>query len=182
LFVSFCFGGWFGRFLFVCCLSHAAGKLMMLPTDLVLKTDPEFLKWTTAYAKDQNLFFKDFSAAFSKLIHLGMMVNDLFLNIVHLFLLLFWLTFYLFILTRRNWPDARCVVCQSRAGQEGRGDARGCHARQRRRRQVPGYAWLSLSLSLLSLFIFVSFRLIVFICIVLYCIICIVLFVCLLVS
>lgn len=49
----------------------ATGKLMMLPTDLALKTDPEFLKWTTAYAKDQNLFFKDFSAAFSKLIHLG---------------------------------------------------------------------------------------------------------------
>lgn len=44
---------------------------MMLPTDLALKTDPEFLKWTKAYAEDQNLFFKDFSAAFSKLISLG---------------------------------------------------------------------------------------------------------------
>jgi len=47
------------------------GKLMMLPTDLALKTDPEFLKWTQLYAKDQNLFFKDFASAFSKLIHLG---------------------------------------------------------------------------------------------------------------
>jgi catalase (peroxidase I) len=49
----------------------ATGKLMMLPTDLALKTDSEFLVWVKAYAKDQNLFFKDFSAAFSKLIHLG---------------------------------------------------------------------------------------------------------------
>jgi len=49
----------------------ATGKLMMLPTDMALKTDPEFLKWTQAYAKDQNLFFKDFSSSFSKLIHLG---------------------------------------------------------------------------------------------------------------
>jgi len=49
----------------------ATGKLMMLPTDMALKTDPEFLVWTKAYAKDQNVFFKDFSAAFSKLLHLG---------------------------------------------------------------------------------------------------------------
>jgi len=49
----------------------ATGQLMMLPTDIALKDDPEFRKWTEAYAKDQNLFFKDFSAAFSKLIHLG---------------------------------------------------------------------------------------------------------------
>jgi len=54
----------------------ATGKLMMLPTDLALKTDPEFLKWTKAYAQDQNLFFKDFSAAFSKLIHLGTVQPD----------------------------------------------------------------------------------------------------------
>jgi ankyrin repeat protein len=54
----------------------ATGKLMMLPTDLALKTDPEFLKWTKAYAEDQNLFFKDFSAAFSKLISLGTVQPD----------------------------------------------------------------------------------------------------------
>jgi len=49
----------------------ATGKLMMLPTDMALKTDESFLPHTQAYAKDQNLFFKDFSAAFSKLLHLG---------------------------------------------------------------------------------------------------------------
>jgi len=49
----------------------ATGKLMMLPTDLALRDDPDFRKWTEVYAKEQNLFFKDFSAAFSKLIHLG---------------------------------------------------------------------------------------------------------------
>jgi len=47
------------------------GKLMMLPTDMALKTDEKFLPFTQAYAKDQDLFFKDFSAAFSKLISLG---------------------------------------------------------------------------------------------------------------
>jgi len=54
----------------------ATGKLMMLPTDMALKSDPEFLKWTKAYAADQNLFFKDFSAAFSKLISLGTVKPD----------------------------------------------------------------------------------------------------------
>jgi len=54
----------------------ATGKLMMLPTDIALKTDPEFLKYTKAYAEDQNLFFKDFAAAFSKLIHLGTVQPD----------------------------------------------------------------------------------------------------------
>jgi catalase (peroxidase I) len=49
----------------------ATGKLMMLPTDMALKTDEKFLPFTQAYAKDQDLFFKDFSAAFSKLLHLG---------------------------------------------------------------------------------------------------------------
>merc|ERR1711865_315013 len=41
--------------------------LMMLPTDVALKTDPEFLPWVQKYAKDQDLFFEDFDAAFSKL-------------------------------------------------------------------------------------------------------------------
>jgi len=53
------------------------GKLMMLPTDLALKSDPEFYKWTKAYADDQNLFFKDFAAAYSKLLHLGCPQPDL---------------------------------------------------------------------------------------------------------
>jgi ankyrin repeat protein len=49
----------------------ATGKLMMLPTDMALRSDPEFSKWARKYADDQNLFFKDFAAAYSKLLHLG---------------------------------------------------------------------------------------------------------------
>jgi len=47
------------------------GKLMMLPTDLVLLQDKSFLKWVKVYAKDGPLFEKDFSAAFNKLEELG---------------------------------------------------------------------------------------------------------------
>jgi len=47
------------------------GKIMMLPTDMALIEDPEFSKWVSAYAKDEALFFKDFAAAFSKLMELG---------------------------------------------------------------------------------------------------------------
>jgi len=46
-------------------------KLMMLPTDMVIKTDPKFRVWCVKYAADQKLFFKHFSAAFAKLIALG---------------------------------------------------------------------------------------------------------------
>ena len=47
------------------------GTIMMLPTDMALIEDPEFRKWVEAYAKDDKLFFKDFAAAFSKLLELG---------------------------------------------------------------------------------------------------------------
>lgn len=47
------------------------GKIMMLPADIALTTDPEFRKWVEAYAKDEQLFFKDFAAAFGKLLALG---------------------------------------------------------------------------------------------------------------
>lgn len=47
------------------------GKLMMLPTDLALKEDEKFLEHVKTYAKDQDVFFKDFAAAFGKLISLG---------------------------------------------------------------------------------------------------------------
>jgi len=47
------------------------GKLMMLPADLVFVQDPEFRKYTELYAKDQDLFFKDFAKAFQKLEELG---------------------------------------------------------------------------------------------------------------
>jgi len=49
-----------------------SGKLMMLPSDMALLSDPEFRKWVEAYAKDEKLFFDDFSKAFSKLLALGM--------------------------------------------------------------------------------------------------------------
>jgi len=45
--------------------------LMMLPADMALKTDPEFRKYCEIYAKDQDVFFKDFSDAFAKLVSLG---------------------------------------------------------------------------------------------------------------
>jgi cytochrome c peroxidase len=47
------------------------GKLMMLPSDIALIQDSEFKKIVEKYAKDEDLFFKDFSAAFSKLLELG---------------------------------------------------------------------------------------------------------------
>lgn len=45
--------------------------LMMLPTDMALKTDPAFRPWVEKYANDQELFFDHFSKAFAKLIELG---------------------------------------------------------------------------------------------------------------
>ena len=53
-----------------------SGKLMMLPSDLALIEDPEFMKYVQLYAKDQKTFFKDFSVAFQKLEELG--TKDLF--------------------------------------------------------------------------------------------------------
>ncbi|KAI0798538.1 cytochrome c peroxidase [Irpex lacteus] len=46
-------------------------SLMMLPTDYVLVTDKVFKKYAKAYADDQDVFFKDFSAAVAKLFELG---------------------------------------------------------------------------------------------------------------
>lgn len=46
-------------------------ELMMLPTDMALIKDEKFRKYVELYAKDRDLFFKDFSAAFSKLLELG---------------------------------------------------------------------------------------------------------------
>jgi cytochrome c peroxidase len=48
-----------------------SGKLMMLPSDLVLIEDPSFKSYVDMYAKDNKLFFSDFSAAFAKLLELG---------------------------------------------------------------------------------------------------------------
>jgi len=47
------------------------GDLMMLPTDMALKTDPQFRVFAELYAKDEPKFFNDFSFAFAKLLALG---------------------------------------------------------------------------------------------------------------
>ena len=44
---------------------------MMLPSDIVLIQDKSFKPFVESYAKDEKLFFKDFSAAFEKLLELG---------------------------------------------------------------------------------------------------------------
>ena len=44
---------------------------MMLPTDMVLVQDKKFKAWTEKYAKDNEVFFKDFSAVVTKLFELG---------------------------------------------------------------------------------------------------------------
>lgn len=46
-------------------------SLMMLMTDWSLTTDKNFRKYAQKYAEDEQAFFDDFSAAFSKLLELG---------------------------------------------------------------------------------------------------------------
>jgi len=46
-------------------------RLVMLPTDIALKTDPVFSKIAREYADSQDAFFRDFALAFSKLLHNG---------------------------------------------------------------------------------------------------------------
>ena len=46
-------------------------SFMMLPTDYALKEDSGFLKYVKMYAEDQDLFFKDFAAAYSALLERG---------------------------------------------------------------------------------------------------------------
>eukprot|EP00759_Apiculatamorpha_spiralis_P005485 PhF_6_TR13313/c0_g1_i1/m.21092/K00428/E1.11.1.5; cytochrome c peroxidase len=46
-------------------------KLMMLPADLSLILDPAYRKYVEMYAKDQDVFYKDFAQAFQKLLEQG---------------------------------------------------------------------------------------------------------------
>ncbi|RKO86804.1 heme peroxidase [Blyttiomyces helicus] len=46
-------------------------EIMMLPADIALLKDPEFLKISKEYAADKDVFYKDFAAAFGKLLDLG---------------------------------------------------------------------------------------------------------------
>jgi cytochrome c peroxidase len=48
-----------------------SGKLMMLPSDLALVQDKNFRPFVQMYAKDNALFVKDFTAAYTKLTELG---------------------------------------------------------------------------------------------------------------
>ena len=47
------------------------GNLMMLSTDLALVRDPKFREWVEKYAKDEELFFKDFAKYYQQLNELG---------------------------------------------------------------------------------------------------------------
>lgn len=47
------------------------GELMMLPADMVLIQDPKFRKFVELYAKDEEVFFKDFTSAWTKLTENG---------------------------------------------------------------------------------------------------------------
>lgn len=49
---------WSGRFQYT---DVQSGKLMMLPSDMALKSDPEFRRYALAYAKDEAVFFRDFA-------------------------------------------------------------------------------------------------------------------------
>ncbi|KAI0105056.1 peroxiredoxin [Nemania sp. FL0031] len=46
-------------------------RLMMLPTDMSLLSDPVFRRWVETYAEDKDRFFADFAAVFAKLLELG---------------------------------------------------------------------------------------------------------------
>lgn len=50
--------------------------LMMLPTDMALVSDKAFKQWVDKYAKDEELFFKDFSAVIVKLFELGVPFDE----------------------------------------------------------------------------------------------------------
>jgi catalase (peroxidase I) len=47
------------------------GKLMMLPTDMEFRDDPEFRKWSEKYRDSEELLVNDFSGVFKKLTEFG---------------------------------------------------------------------------------------------------------------
>ena len=48
-----------------------SGKLMMLPSDIVLVQDPKFKEYVRLYAKEPKTFNQDFADCFSRLLELG---------------------------------------------------------------------------------------------------------------
>ena len=59
---------WNGPYQYV---NAPTGRLMMLPSDLVLLQDKKFLTWVDVYAKEGDKFNRDFTKAFQKLEELG---------------------------------------------------------------------------------------------------------------
>jgi len=59
--------------------------MMMLPADMAFLHDATFKKYVEEYAKDEQVFFKDFAAAFSKLLHLGVPTQKCWKNVWGLF-------------------------------------------------------------------------------------------------
>ncbi len=51
-------------------------SLMMLPADMAFVQDKKFKEWVQKYAKDNDLFFKDFSAVMVKLFELGVPFSE----------------------------------------------------------------------------------------------------------
>jgi len=51
-------------------------ELMMLPTDMALQTDAHFSPWVKKYAEDKDIFFRDFSKVFAKLLELGIQRDE----------------------------------------------------------------------------------------------------------
>jgi cytochrome c peroxidase len=50
---------------------NPAKDLMMTPSDLAFVQDPEFRKYVELYSKDEKVFYKDFAAAWKRLIEFG---------------------------------------------------------------------------------------------------------------
>lgn len=50
---------------------NGAKDIMMTPADLSIRDDPDFRKIAEEYKNDEEAFFKDFAAAYSKLLALG---------------------------------------------------------------------------------------------------------------
>lgn len=49
----------------------ATQELVMLPTDMALRDDPEFAKYAELYARDESTFFADFANAYGKMLSNG---------------------------------------------------------------------------------------------------------------
>lgn len=54
---------------------NSTGELMMLPSDMALLHDENLKTYVEMYAKDEEVFFRDFALAFSKLLQLGVPEN-----------------------------------------------------------------------------------------------------------